>query len=216
MGLEPQVGWLVIPQSGSPDPPISPLDCHYPRSFHDHVRPNPKQSPYPAGPSGSGWTVAGARDTCAKAWRRQCAGEAFHLCPGVEAGRREQSNGGSALRLSGGGEMRRGPSFSLAEPRPGSRARAREEATWDLGAGRLRVRRCRLGQRGRGERGGGSHRETRELSCWFSITNKSRSFSHRPILWYRGCVVSCKTYELERLAWTQPLTVVCLGSSPLV
>lgn len=82
-----------------------------------------------------------------------------------EAGRREQSNGGSALRLSGVGEMRRGPSFSLAEPRPGSRAGAREEATWDLGAGRLRVRRCRLGQRKRGERERGSHRETRELSC---------------------------------------------------
>ena len=56
-----------------------------------------------------------------------------------------QSSGGAAWRLFGGGETRRG--HPLGEPRLGSRAGAGEEATWDLGAGRLRARKCRLGQR---------------------------------------------------------------------
>lgn len=56
-----------------------------------------------------------------------------------------QSNGGAAWRLFRGGETRRG--HPLGELRLGSRAGAGEEATWDLGAGRLRARKCRLRRR---------------------------------------------------------------------
>ena len=59
-----------------------------------------------------------------------------------------QSNGGAAWRLFRSGETRRG--HPLGEPRLGSRAGAGEEATWNLGAGRLRARKCRLGQRAEG------------------------------------------------------------------
>ena len=62
-----------------------------------------------------------------------------------ETGRRAQRKGGSPLRLPRGRESQRGPSYSEGEPRPGPGAR--EEATWESGADRLRVRKYRLGQR---------------------------------------------------------------------
>lgn len=52
---------------------------------------------------------------------RPPAGNAGQGCKTTpwEAGRRAQRNGGSVLRVPGGGEMQRGPSFIRGEPRPG-------------------------------------------------------------------------------------------------
>lgn len=68
--------------------------------------------------------------------------------PGRGTGSRAQGNGGSPVRLPGGQESQRRPSFSQGEPHPGPSARA--GATWESGADRLRVRKYRLGQRVRG------------------------------------------------------------------